>query len=60
MDDVSLTYDLKANSYMVKPADLNQLIRVAMCLDNVGIGLVAAPAGKKKLGRAGTGRQAHG
>jgi CheY-like chemotaxis protein len=48
MEDVSLSYDLKANSYMVKPADLNQLLKVSMCLDNVGVGLVAAPAPAEK------------
>lgn len=43
MEDVSLSYDLQANSYMVKPADINQLIKVGMCLDGVGLALVAAP-----------------
>ncbi len=52
MEDVSFTYDLGADSYMVKPADLSQLIKVAMCLENVGIGLVAAPARKKKNPRS--------
>jgi CheY-like chemotaxis protein len=43
MEDVSLSYDLQANSYMVKPADINQLIKVGMCLDGVGLALVAVP-----------------
>ncbi len=43
MEDVSLSYDLQANSYMVKPADINQLIKVGMCLNGVGLALVAAP-----------------
>jgi CheY-like chemotaxis protein len=43
IEDVSLSYDLKANSYMVKPVELGQLLKVAMCLDNVGVGLVAPP-----------------
>jgi CheY-like chemotaxis protein len=41
MEDVSLSYDLQANSYMVKPADINQLIKVSMCLEGVGLALVA-------------------
>ena len=53
MEDVSLTYDLTANSYMVKPVDLGQLIRVALCLDNVAFGIVAAPAPKRRGGGKG-------
>lgn len=53
MQDVSLSYDLKANSYMVKPADLGQLMKVAMCLDDVGLGLVAAPPPAVKPRRRG-------
>lgn len=51
IDDVSLSYDLKANSYMVKPPDLGQLIKVAMCLENVGVALVTAPPPKQKTAR---------
>lgn len=54
MEDVSLSYDLQANSYMVKPADINQLIKVAMCLKGVGLALVAAPQGAKKPARSRT------
>lgn len=43
MEDVSRSYDLQANSYMVKPADINQLIKVGMCLEGVGLALVATP-----------------
>ena len=51
LDDVSLSYDLKANSYMVKPPDLGQLLKVAMCLGNIGVALVAAPAPKIRAAR---------
>lgn len=51
MEDVSLSYDLQANSYMVKPADINQLIKVAMCLDGIGLALVAAPKSAVKKPR---------
>ncbi len=51
VEDVSLTYDLKASSYMVKPVDLGQLIRVALCLDNVGFGIVAAAEPRKPARR---------
>lgn len=46
MEDVSLSYDLQASCYMVKPPDLNQFLKAAMSLENMGLGLVAAPAGK--------------
>jgi CheY-like chemotaxis protein len=51
MEDVSRCYDLKANSYMVKPPDLGQLIKVAMCLENVGVALVAAKPARVKRSR---------
>lgn len=51
LDDVSLSYDLKADSYMVKPPDLGQLLKVASCLGNVGVALVAAPRPKGKAAR---------
>ncbi|HNW44350.1 MAG TPA: response regulator [Elusimicrobiales bacterium] len=51
MQDVSGCYDLKANSYMVKPPDLGQLIKVAMCMENIGVALVAAPPPKLKPAR---------
>ena len=48
MEDVSLSYDLKASSYMVKPPDLGQFMKAAMCLESVGLGLVAAPPAAPK------------
>ncbi|HBA61421.1 MAG TPA: hypothetical protein DCZ92_11515 [Elusimicrobia bacterium] len=48
VDDVSRSYDLKANSYMVKPPDLGQLLKVCMCLDNIGVALSALPAKKRQ------------
>jgi CheY-like chemotaxis protein len=52
IEDVSLSYDLKATSYMVKPVDLAQLLKVAACLENVGLGIVAVPP-KKARGKGG-------
>ena len=57
MEDVSLSYDLQANSYMVKPADINQLIKVGMCLDGVGLALVAAPPPVKPAHKSGTSKE---
>jgi chemotaxis family two-component system response regulator Rcp1 len=52
LDDVSSSYGLKANSYMVKPPDAGQLLRVGMCLENMGLGLVALPKVKKRKDKA--------
>ena len=53
LDDVSRSYDLKANSYMVKPPDAGQLLRVGMCLENIGIGLVTMPKTRARRGARG-------
>ncbi len=56
MEDVSFSYTMRTSSYMVKPVDLGQLVRAAMCLKNVGLGLVTAPAPKqKRRGRGAVG-----
>jgi CheY-like chemotaxis protein len=57
IEDVSLSYDLNATLYMVKPVNLDQLIRVAMCLENAGLGIVAAPAPRTGAARAAAGRR---
>lgn len=51
IEDVSFSYNLKAASFMVKPPDLGQFIRLAMCLDNVGVALVETPPLKVKAAR---------
>lgn len=51
MEDASLCYDLKAGACMVKPPDLGRFLKAAMCLENVGLGLVGAPAASKPRGR---------
>ncbi len=48
MEDVNLSYNLKASAYMVKPPDLSQLVKAVMCLENMGLALVAAPPVKNK------------
>ena len=40
-EDVSRSYDMRADSYMTKPVDMPQLIRAVMCLDGIGLALVA-------------------
>ena len=47
-DDVTRSYALKADSYMVKPPDLGQLIKSAACLENIGMALVALPTPETK------------
>ncbi len=51
-EDVSRSYDMRADSYMTKPVDLGQLLRAAACLTGVGLALVAPP--RTRRGEAGT------
>jgi CheY-like chemotaxis protein len=55
--DVSLSYDLGASSYLVKPANLTQLIKAGTCLNNVGLALVAVPTSPAKPKRRGAARK---
>lgn len=57
IDDVSRSYDLKANSYMVKPPDLVQLIKVCMCLDDIGIAFVTQPKPRQRVPKRGGGAE---
>lgn len=54
IQDVSFSYDLKASSYLVKPVDLDQLLKVAICLENTGIGLVTMPQPRPGAARLGS------
>lgn len=54
-EDVSRSYDMRADSYMVKPVDLAQLLRAAMGLPGLGLALVAPPQphGARRGGEGG-------
>ncbi len=44
-EDVQKTYDLHANSYVTKPADLEQFIQVVKSLDDFWFSIVKLPKG---------------
>ena len=44
-EDVQKTYDLHANSYVTKPADLEQFIQVVKSLDDFWFSIVELPKG---------------
>jgi CheY-like chemotaxis protein len=52
-DDITLSYDLGATCYLVKPADPVQLIQAALRLESVELGLVAPAARALKKPRKG-------